>query len=192
MTAEKYRIPRELRAKMSPMLAGVVEHTTVWTLFWVAVAAVLLYGPISGPHAPDHNALRYLLAPWVCPWGMTLWYWLVPFNPSGKGPVVQIAGRKDDDPPDADARRLAALFRAPAARRALLRITLKISLMLFAVMVLITVVVRQSLQWSLSSHWLLWGLMGAGIATSIAVGQEYFSWGIKRWVATADRGEKSL
>lgn len=189
MTADKHRIPRELRDKVSPMLAGAVEHTTVWTLFWVAVAAFMLYGPIRGPHAPDHNVLRYLLAPWVCPWGMTLWFWLVPFNPYGKGPVVQARGMRDDDKHDADARRLVALFRSPEAHRALLRITLKISLMLFVVMALITVAARHSLQWSLSSYWLLWGLMGAGIATSMALGLEYLSWGIRRWAATADGGE---
>ena len=190
MAANKDIIPRELRAKVPPLLFMNVQMRTFGTLFGVGLAVFMLYGPIAGPHAPDHNGLRYLIAPWICPWGAALWYYFAPFNPYGKGSVSRFAGMVDYDKRDSDAKRLVEVFRSAEARRALVRITLKISVILFVVMALITVAVRHSLNWSFSSYSLSLSLIGGTIGATIAVGSEYISWGMKHWAASYRSGDQ--
>ena len=190
MAAHKDVVPYKLRTKVPPLLHMFVELRTFWTLSSVGIAAFLLYGPIAGPYAPDHNGLRYLLAPWICPWGAVVWYWFVPFNPYGRGSVSQFAGMIDYDKRDPDAQRLVALFRSPEARRAVVRITLRISVLLFVIMALITVALRHALHWSLFSYWLRPGLMGGAITASNAVGSEYVYWGVTRWAQSYSEGDQ--
>jgi len=157
---------------------------TFWTLFGSGLAVFLLYGPIAGPHAPDHNGLRYLIAPWICPWGAAVFYQFLPFNPYRRGSVSQFVGMVDFDKRDSDAKRLVAVFRSAEARRALVRITLKISAILFVIMALVTVTFRHSLNWSFSSYSLSLSLIGGTIGASIAVASEYVNWGVRRWAAS--------
>ena len=183
MAVNEDTIPRELRAKAPPLLLMFVKQRVYWTIFGLGLAVFLLYGPISGPNAPDHNGLRYLLAPWICPWGAAIYYMFVPFNPYSSGSVSRFAGMIDYNKRDSDANRLVEVFRSPATRHALIRVTLRISVILFLIMMLITIIIRHSLTWSFSSYWLGEGLLGGTVGASIAVGSEYVNSGVRFWAA---------
>ncbi|MGO8829680.1 MAG: hypothetical protein ACLQT5_10570 [Steroidobacteraceae bacterium] len=187
---DKDLILRALKAKVPPMLMMFVEQRRFWTIFGLGLATLLLFGPVAGPHAPDHNGLRYLLAPWVCPWGAALYYAFAPFNPYKLSSLSRFSEMADYNKRDPDANRLVEVFRSAEARQTLFRITVRISIILFTVMMLISFIVRSSLAWSVSSYWVGQGLIACTIGTSIAVASEYVSWGVGSW-ASGQRDNQS-
>lgn len=180
--ASRNPIPRELKDKIPPlMFTLVVEMRTFGIIFGLALALFSLYGPIIGPS--NHNGFRYLLGPWVCPWLLALYYRFFPYHPY-RGSTLFVGELVDLDKRDVDAKRLDELFQSAEARHMLVRTTLKMSVIIFVVMALVTATVHDSLNWSLSSAWQDPGLLVGAIAASIAVGVEYLSWGISRWAAS--------
>ncbi len=189
VAASKSPLPHELRSKVPPLVVMFLEQRIFWTLFGLALALFSLYGPIAGPHAHDYNGYRYLLAPWVCPWVPAISYIIFPPNPY-RGYPASFAGMVELDQRDPDAKRLAELFRSPEARHVLVRTTLKISAVLFVVMALVTVAVRDSLTWSFSSYWLIPGLLGGAIGSLGALRSQVISWGLRNWAASYRRGDQ--
>jgi hypothetical protein len=185
VAANKNTVPRELRNKIQPLVLTFFERPLAGTLFGLGFALLSLYGPIVGP--PDHNGLRYLLAPWICPWVGAVYFLLVPYNPYRGSPLI-VGKMLNLDQRDADARRLVELFQSREARHVLIRIIFKISTILFVMMALITVIVRDSLNWSFSSYWLLPGLLGCCIGLSIVIAAQYISWGLKNWASPHNNG----
>lgn len=182
VAASKDTIPRELRGKVpSPMFTLAVQMRTFGVLFGLALAVFALYGPIVGHQ--DHNGIRYLFAPWLCPWVLFFYHRVFPYHPY-RGSALFLGEMVDLDQRDPDAKRLDEVFHSAEAQRVLVRTSLKIAVVLFFLMVLITVAVHDSLNWSLSSAWQDPGLLVGAIGASIAVGIEYINWGLRTWAAS--------
>src|SRR4026209_2542461 len=114
----------ELRRKVPGGLLTAVEHHRLIILSGFAFAACSLHGPFIG--TSDHNGLRYLIGPWLCPALVATYYYLRPFRPYKSG-AARYAGLVDYDSEDVDARRLSTIFASNEARRFLLRATAKLS-----------------------------------------------------------------
>lgn len=180
MAANNNVVPSELRGKIQPLVLTFFERPVWVILFGLGFALLSLYGPIIGP--PDHNGFRYLLAPWVCPWIGAAYFLFVPYNPYRGSPLF-VGKMLDLDQRDPDARRLVQLFESQEARRVLVRIVLKISAILFMIMALITLIIPDSLNWSFSSYWLIPGVLGCCIGSSIVIAAQYIGWGLRNWAS---------
>jgi hypothetical protein len=160
------------------MLFMFLEQRTFWALFGIAFCVLTLYGPWVGP--PDNNGYRYLLAPLLCPMLPALYYLFRPLNPY-KGPAARLGGMTDFDKSDNDAARLVQLFSSKEARDYLWQTAMKISAVLFAIMAVITIACRNSLNWSFPSPWLGQGVIGCCIGSFITLGTEYVRWSLGTW-----------
>jgi hypothetical protein len=174
-----------LRRKVPPMLLMFDDQRTFWTLLGMGLAVLMLYGPVVGRR--DHNALRYLLGPWLCPAVVAAYYYFKPFTPYSVG-AARIADMVDDHTRDPDARRLVEVFQSKEARHFLVRATLKLSSRLFGIMMFLALLHWQSLTWTLTSSWLGGGLIGGWIGSFIVLMVEISHWGLERWEADS-RGE---
>jgi hypothetical protein len=153
--------------------------------YWFAIglASLSVYGPIVGVHQ-DHNVLRYLLAPWMCPVLVGAYYRIVGYDPYGKVPSHWLWGRPDFDKVDADAKRLVDTFRGPLAKVAVLRCSLRVSVTIFglvAVGSIVTLVLRDSLSFAPWSGWMAMGLLGCLVGSYIAVSWLFVEWGLGTW-----------
>jgi hypothetical protein len=94
----------------------------------------------------------------------------------------------DLDRHDADAGRLVSLLSSPAAKRVVIRSTLKLCALLFSIMAVITIAhaLGGSLNWFFPSYWLGQGVIGCCIGSLISLGAEYIGWGLRTW-ATSGR-----
>jgi hypothetical protein len=171
-------MPEKLRRLVPPMIYIFLEQRRFWTYFGTAFAALSVNGPIIGP--PDHNALRYLFAPLICPCLCAIYFSLVPFNPY-RGLGAQFGGFVNKDLQNEDAKRLVDVYRSMSARREIWRSALTTSGILLLLLLIAAAVEWRTLRWSLNSPWLVPGLMGCVIASFIAVGTRYISWGLERW-----------
>jgi len=181
-------VPHELRNKIQPLVLAFFERPAGVTLFGPGFALPSLYGPIFG-HPSDHNGLLYLLAPWVCPWLSTTFHLFVPYNPYRGSPLF-VGKFLDLDQHDPDAKNLVQLFQSKQAQRFLLITTVKLSIILFMIMAPISVVVRESLNWSISSNWFVAGVLGCCIGAEIVIASQYIGWGLRSW-ANSCRGGKT-
>jgi len=176
--ASKSAFPPALRNKVPPMILMFLDQRFFFTLFGMVFCIFTLYGPLVG--RPDHNGYRYLLAPLVCPLLPALYFIFWPFDPF-RGSAARLAGMVDYDKSDQGAKRLSEVLASREARQFIWRTTTVISGALFAVMVILAVIVRSSLNWLFPSAWLGQGLIGCCIGCFIALGTEYVRWGLTTW-----------
>ena len=87
----------------------------------------------------------------------------------------------DLDDSEPEAKRLVQLFRSKEVRAFIIRTAMKLSGILFLVMVVATIAVRNSLSWLLLSPWFFPGFAGGCIGSYVALGNEYINWGLKTW-----------
>lgn len=190
MGANKLNLPPELRRKISSALYTMVaQQRTFLRYFGLGLSAISLYGPIAGPS--DHNGIRYLVGPWVCPSLTALFRTVRPFRPYRAARFI--GGTSDVDTKDPVVMRLVNIYRSDAARNYLWRQALKLSAILFVIMLIVSVPVRNSLNWSFpysrygslptsvstNGFWL--GLMGGALGSYIALMADYITWGLMTW-----------
>jgi hypothetical protein len=156
-----------------------------WVPFGLGLALVMIYGPIVGP--PDHNGLRYLIAPLICPWIPAAYYLLRPIRPySGyRGRWGTLGGMVGKDKTDPEAARLTALFASPEARNYIRRVALRMSAILFAPLVITALFASESLTWTPLSLWQFQGFTVGLIGSSIALFADVIDWGIRAWAKNA-------
>jgi len=181
VAATQRDIPAELKRKVPPFVLVGFNLSKFAVLFGFGLSVVFLYGPIF--RHPDHNAIRYLAGPWLCPTLVAIYYLLLPFNPY-RGIGARSAGLVDENEHDSDAQKLVEIYRSKEARRFLVVVTLKTSAALFAIMALITFASRASIQWYVVSPWLVPGLLGCCIGSLMTIGCDYIAWGLRTWAAT--------
>ena len=178
-------IPVELRRKVPPFVLLGFNLRRFSVLFGLGLSVLFLYGPIF--RHPDHNGIRYLVGPWLCPLLAAAYYLLLPFNPY-RGIGARSAGLVDGNEHDSDAQRLVEIYQSKEARLFLVAVAFKTSAGLFVIMAVITFASRASIQWSLVSPWLVPGLLGCSIGSLITVGCYYVAWGIQKWAGMRGNG----
>jgi hypothetical protein len=187
-TASETMIPPQLKRKISPallMFAG--RNGRAPRIVGVGISAWMLYGPAT-VH-PDHNGFLYLLAPWIIPSVVAIFYMLIPFRPY-RG-VVWERNMQEADTNDPAVVRLAELYKSGEARRHLLHENLKLSGILFAILGTAAILLRDSLNWTLPSsqnqfllrpgHWFWIGIIGCFIGCYVALSAAYIGWGLTTW-----------
>jgi hypothetical protein len=78
-TAHKSGIPRELRGKISPLIVGMIRLKRPVVAVGIALTIFFWLGPII--RHPDHNAIHYLLGPFVVPSVAAFYFTVFPFRP---------------------------------------------------------------------------------------------------------------
>jgi len=190
MAATRSGIPPELRRKISPGLyTMVVQHSVFLRLFGVGLSALLLYGPVAG--IPDHNGFRYLLGPWVCPSLVAAYRTFFPFRPYRGTPFLDRT--HDIDREDPVVMRLVEIYRSNEAKCYLWGQALRLSGILFAIMGILALLVRDSLNWSfpyslerslaspISRYWFWMGWIGGCLGSFITLMTDYITWGLMTW-----------
>jgi hypothetical protein len=174
-------IPGRLRRKVPTALLMAADGHVFWTIFGLGLAIFFLYGPVVG--TPDHNGLRYLLGPLICPSIPAAWYIWRPLNPySGyRGRWGTLGPMLWKDKTDPDCARLVELFRSDHARRFLIGAAQRMSLVMLIPLAVAAFVLRKNLNWSIPSFWQVQGLLGAMIGTWIAVFASLMTWGLRTW-----------
>lgn len=189
-------IPPELRRKVSPGLLMAVDEWRAVKGLGILLAAWLLYGPIT-VH-PDHNGFLYLLAPWIFPTVLTLFWSSVPHRPY-RGQIY--GGMRDVDTSDPAVMRLVELYKSKEARRHLWRESLELSGILFAILGTAAFLLRGSLNWTLPSpqngflwhdtgqpgHWFWGGVIGCFIGSFIVLAGGYTNWCLTTWAKREER-----
>jgi hypothetical protein len=181
VAATRFRIPARQRAQVPPLLWMLSEQRTFWTVFGVGLAALSLYGPIT--RHVDHNVWRCLLGPFLCPLIPAAYFWLRPLNPYRTG-GARFSGMLDLHMRDQEAGRLVGIFESNVAKRSLFRSTILVSIILFVVMLVATLLCIPHLNWLFPSPWLGQGLLGGCIGSSIAIMTLHVDWGLRAWAAT--------
>ncbi len=190
VAANKLVLPPELRRKISPALYTLIaQQSSFMRYFGLGLAAFCLYGPIAG--ASDHNGFRYLVGPWIC-FGVTaVFRSFFPFRPY-RG-ILFVDRTHDIDTTDPASMRLVEVYRSIEARRYLWRQCLKLSAILFVIMGLLSLPVRDSLNWffpyslyqsvpsSVSRDWFWLGWGGGILGSHIALMTDYVTWGLTTW-----------
>lgn len=190
MAANRLVLPPELRRKISPALYTLIaQRSTFMRYFGLGLAAFCLYGPIAG--ISDHNGFRYLVGPWICPGVTAVFRSFFPFRPY-RG-IMFVDRTRDVDTTDVASMRLVEVYRSSKARRYLWRQWLKLSAILFIIMGLLSLPVRDSLIWSfpyslhqsvassVASDWFWLGWGGGILGSYIALMTDYVTWGLGTW-----------
>ena len=181
MAANRIAIPRQLAKKISPGLQVFVGGGgTVVKIFGVAIATFGLYGTIvlHPGESPHHSLLVFLFGPWIFPSVVALCYSFSPFRPY-RG-VVYLQRTREVDSNDPVAMRLVHLFESGEARCHLWRQTLKLSGVIFLIMVALAAVLRRSLSWLPSAT----DIGGAALALTgslLALSADHIGWGLTTW-----------
>ena len=192
ITVNEAVIPPELRRKISPallMFAG--KNGRAPKILGWGLATFGLYGPIT-VH-PDHNGILYLVAPWIIPSIVPILYTVIPFRPY-RG-VVYAKNMHEVDMSDPAAVRLVQLYRSDEAKAHLWHETLELSGILFLILGIAAILLRDSLNWTLPSpnnrflwnatqgpgHWFWIGLIGCLLGCYLALSAEYIGWGLITW-----------
>jgi len=196
VAATRLVLPPELRRKISPALYTMIaQRSTFMRYFGLGLAAFCLYGPIAGP--TDHNGFRYLVGPWVCPGVTAVFRSFFPFRPY-RG-IMFVDRTRDVDTTDPASLRLVEVYRSSEARRCLWRQWLKLSAILFVIMGLLSLPIRDSLNWSfpyslsqsgassVSRDWFWLGWSGGILGSYIALMTDYVTWGLATWAAKEGR-----
>jgi hypothetical protein len=194
--ATRLVLPPELRRKISPALYTLIaQRSTFMRYFGLGLAAFCLYGPIAGP--TDHNGFRYLVGPWICPGVTAVFRSFFPFRPY-RG-ILFVDRTRDVDITDPASMRLVEVYRSSEARRCLWRQWLKLSAILFVIMGLLSLPIRDSLNWSfpyslsqsgassVSRDWFWLGWSGGILGSYIALMTDYVTWGLATWAAKEGR-----
>jgi hypothetical protein len=151
--------------------------------FGVALAVLILFGPVVGPHV-DHNGWRYLVTPLLCAPVTATYFCLFPPNPY-KGYSARAAGLLDLGSRDVNAARLVSLFRSKDARAVLWRATGQVVMIEVIAMTVLLIIcaVTDRVVWTPSSSWLWQGIVGCCLGSFIAIGSDLFAWVTRTWVA---------
>jgi hypothetical protein len=191
-------LPPDLARKISPWMVNSAEMTgVVGKSVLIGIVAFLLYGPV-GTGKSDHNGFAYLLGPWIFPTLIALlWSRLLSWKRFRVYRGTPFAGHSYVDTGDDPAvMRLATLFNSNEARRHLWRETLKVSVILFAILGAATIVFRDSLNWTLPSpgnqflatrmvgapgSWFWLTLIGCPIFTFLLLTSDYQRWCLITW-----------
>jgi hypothetical protein len=177
------RIPGRLRRKIPPALLMFVDGRWFWTIFGLGLALFAIYGPIVG--VPDHDGLRYLILPLLCPWIPASYYKLRPIHPySGyRGRWHNLRGMIGKDQTDPEAKQLVELFQSAEGQAAMTRSAITISVLLFAPMAVACIALRDSLTWTFWSKGLFLSIGMSVIACWITLFTQIVSWGVRTWAA---------
>jgi hypothetical protein len=178
-------LPNELRRKVPPALYRGVQLKTFWILFGFGFCLLGIYGNLVWP--PGRNGWQYLLCPVVCPMIVACLHIFFPFllNPY-RSMSAKLSGMREKDKRDPDARRLVELLESAAARRFLLRSTLKLSVVLLATTVVGVAVYRPRLTWSIPLHQLGPCFVGVPVGSLIILQFELLAWAFKNWPAHSE------
>lgn len=191
-------LPAELARKISPWMVNSAEMTgTVGKSAFIGLAAFFLYGgPVSITNS-DHSGFVYLLGPWVCPNLISLFlsalFGMTHFRVYRRSPFSEHSNVDTGDPV---VMRLVALFNSDEIRRHLWHESLKLSSILFAILGIAAILLRDSLYWTLPSpqnqfllnrrtgepgfsFWL--GLLGCAMFTFLVLASDYIRWGLMTW-----------
>jgi len=193
----KTMLPPELARKISPWIVNVAEMTgPVGKSALTAAAAFLLSGGIVLARYPDPNGFVYLLGPWVCPTLMALlWSALMTrkrFRAFRGSPFAEHSYIRDDPA----VARLNEIMNSKEIRRHLWHESLKLSVILFAILGIAAVLSWAPLNWVLPSpknDFLLtrragepgsffWAsLLGCSWATFLVLVSDYQRWCLMTW-----------
>lgn len=182
--ASRIVVPTELDRLLPPALRVFVSQFPFSKWFGLALAVLLLYGPLVGPHV-DHNGWRYLIAPLLCAPLAGLLLRVHAPNPY-RGYSARAAGLQGLHNRDARASRLVFLFRSEAARSVIWQTTFSVAMIEFAVMTVLLVVcmLTADVKWTPSSYWLWQGIAGCCLGSFIAVASDLFAWALRTWVGS--------
>ena len=171
--------PAELKKKVPAFIfeMGITERW-VYSFVGILISTLSIYGPVVG--TPDNNGYRQLLAPLICPPIAAIYFLLTPFNPY-TGFIAQSNEMEHRDKLDSEAKHLVTLLGSKDARRFIWSITMKISGGLFLLMTVLTILTRETLNWSLQPVSLIPGFIGGFIGSFLAIGTEYIHWGLRTW-----------
>lgn len=155
-----------------------------YTGFGIVMAAFCLYGPIPARMA-DHNALRYLLGPFVCSLLAACIHLLFPYNPYGSRFQSDRSLYRLDER-DEGARRFLELLRSDGCRRVAVVTAVNAAVLLFAIMAGFAFWFRASLNWTLRSPWDFQGLGGGTLFAWILIRVRAVSWALTTWREEAE------
>ena len=172
--------PPSLRNKVPGMVFMFLEQRYLPFLIGLVLSVLSFHGPLLG--RVDHNGIRYLLGPLLCPMVCTIYLIVRPFNPY-RGFAARWAGMIYVDKPGSAEERLVELFQSRIARRSILQIAISISGLMFLLMVTLAWLERGSLSWSLLSAWSVPGLLGGCIGSFVVLSSEHIAWGLKTWAS---------
>jgi hypothetical protein len=180
MNAIERQLHRRLKGRVFSGLIWYSQQGTFVLCFSIPVAILMLFGPIAG--RTDHNAIRYLAGPFICPFTAACCLTVFPFKPYRGSPFD---GHKAEpvDSSDPAIKRLVALFASHSAKIFIWRAAIKLSCMLFVIMATLAFLIRQSLSWSLESSWFIYGLLGCSLFCWLAIGAQSLGWGFAAWLA---------
>lgn len=185
MVANKFALSSKLRKKVPPLIVGMfLSQRLFFTWLGIAFSAFILFGPVVGQ--PDHNGYLYLIGPFVGPIVPALYSILRPFNPY-RGPGARFGRMEYRDKSDPEAKRLVEVYRSKEARQFIWRSAAKVAGIVFLIMVILTLVVRNSLNWSFPSPGLAPGLLGGCLGSFLALSTEYIAWGLRTWTGQESR-----
>jgi hypothetical protein len=157
-----------------------VQRRTVLICCGLALSVLALYGPMIG--SSDHNGIRYLVGPFVCPTVAAIYFTIFPFRPYRGSPFTRTESR-DIGAEDPAVIRLVEIYKLPAARRFIWLAAFKMSCVLFVIMSICTILVRESLNWKLDSRWLWPGVIGGCLFSWVAMAFAYIGWGLGNWAS---------
>ena len=150
-----------------------------YTGFGIVMAVFMLYGPIPA-RAADHNGYRYLLGPLVCPLLAALISLLFPLNPYRQSYGTSRSLYRLDER-DEGARRLVELLRSDDSRQVTVVMAARTAAVLLPIMAGLALVFHRSLNWTLQSPWLGWGIGGGTLFSWILIRVQVISWALTSW-----------
>jgi membrane protein implicated in regulation of membrane protease activity len=186
--ANKRLLPADITKKVPPVILMWAQGRVFWVLFGFALclAGPALFGGIvaawigGAAHLYIWSCLAgAVLAPTTAVL-LLLWFPIQPYRDSWQ---AQVAGMKNKDKHDPEAKRLVDLFASTAARRFTLQAGLKVALLLFA-----AVSIDAALQWrridrslSDSLKYFLFIYTLVLIGSFVVLKVEIVTWAFKNW-----------
>jgi hypothetical protein len=156
MSANQDILPAELKGKVPPLIRMLVQGRVFWDLFGFGLC---LAGPsLTGLHGGIIGLRHSSLYVWICfaavgavlgPLAsvlVLLWFPIQPYRDSWQ---AQVAGMKNKDKHDPEAKRLVELFASTVARRFTVQAGLKLSAILMTTMTIIS-----AFRWERLATWL--------------------------------------
>lgn len=177
-------IPRALSRKISPALLWLAGGPGVLLGFTLIGFSFFL----SSVHA-NRDGFFYLLAPWLCPGMVAVFFTCVPFRPYRGLPTT--GDYREVDPQDPVVMRLVALLKSSEARRRIWTHAALYSVILALASAVLAFVLRRSIRFvppSFQNHFFIsnnepfWFavLLSCG-GSYIAMWSDYIGWGLRTW-----------
>jgi len=173
-------VPEALWGKFPNSWILMLEGSTriVGELTMLFVAFLILYATLLGP--PHRSEWAYLLTASLGPAVVAVWYIMIPFNPYRSMSAVR-EGMKNLDKRDQDAKKLVALLNSSEARHFLLRKAWTLSLLFFAPMVIISVVMHAKPIWRFGADCVVRISIFIFVSLFVLFRMELLRWALKRW-----------